>query len=262
MKNSLIGKTAIICGSSQGIGKSIANILAQSGVSIILLARNKNKLKEVYDNLNTDYKQSHKIIVCDLENNKTLKNKIDDLKKSNLYPDIIINNSGGPPPSQILDAQIDDFDKYIKSHLFSSHLLTKAFIPNMKKNQFGRIINIISISVKAPIKNLGVSNTIRWAMASWAKTLSNEVAKYGITVNNILPGFTDTERLRSLLESRSLNERVSIDYIEKQYKNNIPAGRFGSPEDIANGALFLCSNKANYINGINLPIDGGFTPTL
>ena len=247
MKNSLIGKTAIICGSSQGIGKSIANILAQSGVSIILLARNKNKLKEVYDNLNTDYKQSH---------------KIDDLKKSNLYPDIIINNSGGPPPSQILDAQIDDFDKYIKSHLFSSHLLTKAFIPNMKKNQFGRIINIISISVKAPIKNLGVSNTIRWAMASWAKTLSNEVAKYGITVNNILPGFTDTERLRSLLESRSLNERVSIDYIEKQYKNNIPAGRFGSPEDIANGALFLCSNKANYINGINLPIDGGFTPTL
>ena len=262
MENSLIGKKAIICGSSKGIGKSIAILLAKSGVSVILLARNKIKLKEVYNTLNTEFNQNHKMIVCDLENNKSLTNEIDNLKKSNQNPDIIINNSGGPPPNEILDAQIDDFDKYIKSHLFSSHILAKSLIPQMKKNQFGRIINIISISVKAPIKNLGVSNTIRWAMASWAKTLSYEVAKYGITVNNILPGFTNTERLTSLIKSRSLNEKVSIDSIEKQYKNNIPAKRFGSPNEIANGALFLCSNKANYINGINLPIDGGFTPTL
>ena len=262
MDNSLIGKKAIICGSSQGIGKSIAILLAKSGVSVILLARNKIKLKEVYNSLNTEFKQIHKMIVCDLENNKSLTNKINDLKKSNQYPDIIINNSGGPPPSKILDAQIDDFDKYIKSHLFSSHILAKALIPRMKKNKFGRIINIISISVKAPIKNLGVSNTIRWAMASWAKTLSNEVAKHGITVNNILPGFTDTERLRSLIKNRSSIEKISINSIKKQYKNNIPAERFGRPDEIANGALFLCSDKANYINGINLTIDGGFTPTL
>ena len=132
----------------------------------------------------------------------------------------------------------------------------------MKENKFGRIINIISISVKAPIDNLGVSNTVRWAMASWAKTLSNEVAEYGITVNNILPGFTDTERLQSLLKNRALSSDLTIKEITNNTISNVPAKRFGKPEEIADATSFLCSKSADYINGINLPIDGGFSKSL
>jgi len=132
----------------------------------------------------------------------------------------------------------------------------------MKKRKFGRIINVISISVKAPIDNLGVSNTVRWAMASWSKTLSNEVAKYGITVNNILPGFTMTDRLKNLIQENSKNQNKSIDEIEKNYKALIPSERFALPEEIASSVSFLCSNEASYINGINLPIDGGYSSSL
>ena len=147
-------------------------------------------------------------------------------------------------------------------HLHCSHLLTQLFLPNMKKNRYGRIINIISISVKSPINNLGVSNTVRWAMASWAKTLSNEVAEYGITVNNILPGFTMTERLRSLINNTAKTQKIDSEQIEENYLNIIPSKRFGEPEEIAYLATFLSSKKASYINGINLPVDGGFLSNL
>ena len=174
----------------------------------------------------------------------------------------MINNSGGPPPGKITDAKISDFEKYMKMHLHCSHLLTQLFLPNMKKNRYGRIINIISISVKSPINNLGVSNTVRWAMASWAKTLSNEVAEYGITVNNILPGFTMTERLRSLINNTAKTQKIDPEQIEENYLNIIPSKRFGDPEEIAYLATFLSSKKASYINGVNLPVDGGFLSNL
>ncbi len=147
-------------------------------------------------------------------------------------------------------------------HLYCSHFLTQALLPIMKKEKFGRIINIISISVKSPIDNLGVSNTVRWAMASWAKTLSNEVAKDGITVNNVLPGFTMTERLKSLIEQNANSQNKSVKEIEKEFKSKIPMNRFGLPEEIASSVSFLCSKDAAYINGINLPVDGGFTKSL
>ena len=147
-------------------------------------------------------------------------------------------------------------------HLHTSHFLSTSLLPIMKKESYGRIVNIISISVKAPIDNLGVSNTVRWAMASWAKTLSNEVAEYGITVNNILPGFTDTERLRSLMKNRALSSNTSTEEITNNAISNIPAKRFGKPEEVADATAFLCSKAASYINGINLPVDGGFSKSL
>jgi 3-oxoacyl-[acyl-carrier protein] reductase len=174
----------------------------------------------------------------------------------------LINNTGGPPPGAITEAEISNFKKYISMHLYCSHFLTQSLIPIMKKEKFGRIVNIISISVKSPIDNLGVSNTVRWAMASWAKTLSNEVAEFGVTVNNILPGFTNTERLQSLLKNRALSSNTTIEEVTNNTISNIPAKRFGKPEEVADATTFLCSKAASYINGINLPVDGGFTKTL
>ena len=147
-------------------------------------------------------------------------------------------------------------------HLHCSHLLSQLFLPNMKKNRYGRIINIISISVKSPINNLGVSNTVRWAMASWAKTLSNEVAEYGITVNNILPGFTETNRLKTLIAKKAEIQGLTINEITQQMQSQVPAGRFGKAIEVASAVAFLCTPSASYINGINLPVDGGRTKSL
>ncbi|MDG2396819.1 MAG: SDR family oxidoreductase [Flavobacteriaceae bacterium] len=262
MNLSLKGKRAVVCGSSQGIGKAIAIALSFQGASITLVSRNELKLKKVLNKLDSGNDQKHNYVVADFIDDQSV-NEIflKFLKKGNKI-DILINNTGGPPPGRIINARVEDFEKYMKMHLNCSHLLTKLFLPNMKKRKFGRIINVISISVKAPIDNLGVSNTVRWAMASWSKTLSNEVAKYGITVNNILPGFTMTDRLKNLIQENSKNQNKSIDEIEKNYKALIPSERFALPEEIASSVSFLCSNEASYINGINLPIDGGYSSSL
>ncbi len=262
MSLSLKGKRAIVCGSTQGIGKSVALKLADQGVSITLISRDEKKLKETQKELNLIKKNDHDFIVCDFNDLKSLKIKFKEYLDLNFKPTILINNTGGPAPGPISEASLDDFDKYMKMHLHCSHYLSKSLIPIMKEIKFGRIINIISISVKAPIDNLGVSNTVRWAMASWAKTLSNEVAEYGITVNNILPGFTNTERLQSLLKNRALSSKTSVKRITDNTISNIPAKRFGEPEEIADAVSFLCSKSASYINGINLPIDGGFSKSL
>ncbi len=263
MDLSLKGMRALVCGSSQGIGKEIAIELANEGVEVLLIARNEEKLNSVLNELSKKNNQNHRYIVADFENESDLKNKIEKFTSDNkIKIDILINNSGGPPPGKITDAKISDFEKYMKMHLHCSHLLSQLFLPNMKKNRYGRIINIISISVKSPINNLGVSNTVRWAMASWAKTLSNEVAEYGITVNNILPGFTMTERLRSLINNTAKTQKIDPKQIEEDYLNIIPSKRFGEPEEIAYLVTFLSSKKASYINGINLPVDGGFLSNL
>ena len=250
MDLSLKGMRALVCGSSQGIGKEIAIELANEGVEILLIARNEEKLNSVLNELSKKNNQNHRYIVADFENESDLKNKIEKFTSDNkIKIDILINNSGGPPPGKITDAKISDFEKYMKMHLHCSHLLSQLFLPSMKKNRYGRIINIISISVKSPINNLGVSNTVRWAMASWAKTLSNEVAEYGVTVNNILPGFTMTERLRSLINNTAKTQKIDPEQIEENYLNLIPSKRFGEPEEIAYLATFLSSKKASYING-------------
>ncbi|NEU08927.1 SDR family oxidoreductase [Flavihumibacter sp. R14] len=257
----LTGKRALICGSSQGIGKAAAMQLALMGASVTLVARNGEKLKEVIDHIPADDTESHHYLVADFAHPDQLKAALDVYLKDHTI-DILVNNTGGPPGGQAIDADPDEFIQAFNSHLICNQILVQAITPAMKKEGFGRIINIISTSVKTPLAGLGVSNTIRGAVASWAKTLSLELGPYGITVNNVLPGFTMTARLESLINSRVEKGGLSYEEVKQQMIEGIPARRIGAAEDIAAAIAFLASPAAGYINGINLPVDGGKTPTL
>lgn len=259
MNLSLRNKKAIVCGSTQGIGKAIAEELSRQGVNLTLIARDKEALENVVKKLDTSLGQSHDYLCVDFSDDN-FENKISDLSSLNI--DILINNTGGPASGPITDANPDDFLLAFKMHLLNNQLLIKKVIDNMKKNSFGRIINIISTSVKAPIPGLGVSNTIRAAVANWAKTLSLELGPYGITVNNVLPGFTSTNRLKSLIKKKSTILGKSISEVESEMKNTVPLKRFGDASEVANAVVFLSSPAASYINGINLPVDGGRTASL
>ena len=259
MNLSLRNKRAVVCGSTQGIGKAIAEELSRQGVNLTLIARDKEALENVVKKLDTSLGQSHDYLCVDFSDDN-FENKISDLSSLNI--DILINNTGGPASGPITDANPDDFLLAFKMHLLNNQLLIKKVIDNMKKNSFGRIINIISTSVKAPIPGLGVSNTIRAAVANWAKTLSLELGPYGITVNNVLPGFTSTNRLKSLIKKKSTILGKSISEIESEMKNTVPLKRFGDASEVANAVVFLSSPAASYINGINLPVDGGRTASL
>ena len=223
-----------------------------------MLARSEDKLIEVSKNL----KGKVSYIAIDIADKVLLREKVSEKIKEFGSIDILINNTGGPKAGLISEAPEDDFINAFNNHLLVNSLLAQLVLPNMKANNFGRIINIISTSVKIPINNLGVSNTIRAAVASWAKTLSNEVAQYGITVNNVLPGYTDTERLGVLMANASQKSGKSLKETEKDWINLVPAKRFAEPKEIAYAVAFLASDMAGYINGINLPVDGGRTGTL
>jgi 3-oxoacyl-[acyl-carrier protein] reductase len=259
MNLSLRNKRAVVCGSTQGIGKAIAEELSRQGVNLTLIARDREALENVIKKLDTSLGQSHDYLCVDFSDDN-FENKISDLSSLNI--DILINNTGGPASGPITDANPDDFLLAFKMHLLNNQLLIKKVIDNMKKNSFGRIINIISTSVKAPIPGLGVSNTIRAAVANWAKTLSLELGPYGITVNNVLPGFTSTNRLKSLIKKKSTILGKSISEVESEMKNTVPLKRFGDASEVANAVVFLSSPAASYINGINLPVDGGRTASL
>ena len=259
MNLSLRNKKAVVCGSTQGIGKAIAEELSRQGVNLTLIARDKQALENVVKKLDTSLGQSHDYLCVDFSDDN-FENKISDLSSLNI--DILINNTGGPASGPITDANPDDFLLAFKMHLLNNQLLIKKVIDNMKKNSFGRIINIISTSVKAPIPGLGVSNTIRAAVANWAKTLSLELGPYGITVNNVLPGFTSTNRLKSLIKKKSTILGKSVSEVESEMKNTVPLKRFGDAIEVANAVVFLSSPAASYINGINLPVDGGRTASL
>ena len=259
MNLSLRNKKAVVCGSTQGIGKAIAEELSRQGVNLTLIARDMEALENVVKKLDTSLGQSHDYLCVDFSDDN-FENKISDLSSLNI--DILINNTGGPASGPITDANPDDFLLAFKMHLLNNQLLIKKVIDNMKKNSFGRIINIISTSVKAPIPGLGVSNTIRAAVANWAKTLSLELGPYGITVNNVLPGFTSTNRLKSLIKKKSTILGKSVSEVESEMKNTVPLKRFGDASEVANAVVFLSSPAASYINGINLPVDGGRTASL
>ena len=259
MNLGLRNKKAIVCGSTQGIGKAIAVGLAKQGVSLTLIARNESVLKKVVNTLDTSLAQNHNYLCVDFADNQFAK-KIEILEKTNY--DILINNTGGPASGPIADASAEDFLLAFKMHLLNNQILIQKVVGGMKKNSFGRIINIISTSVKAPIPGLGVSNTIRAAVANWAKTLSLELGSYGITVNNVLPGFTNTNRLKSLIEKKSSILGKSKIEVENEMKKSVPLNRFGEASEVANAAIFLSSPAASYINGINLPVDGGRTSSL
>ena len=255
-------KTALVCGSSKGIGQATAIELSKQGVSIILMARDENSLSDVLEKLDLSQGQEHTYLIADFDNPNQLRNKINNYIKKNQSIDILINNSGGPKPGPIIDADIDDFINAFNRHLICNHILVQALIPSMKKNNFGRIINITSTSVKQPIKGLGISNTIRGAVANWAKTLSFELGEFGITVNNILPGYTDTQRLQEIFLNKSKKSNFDIESIISDAHSQIPLGRFADPKETAKAICFLASEDASYINGINLPVDGGRLSTL
>jgi len=261
MNLNLNNKNALVSGSTAGIGKAIAIQLAKQGANVTLLARDEEKLKKTLSELSKTGNQNHSYIVADFAEPEVLKSKIKEVVKNTTYH-ILINNTGGPKGGPLLEATTDEFEKAFSMHVLCNHLLVQALFPGMKAEKYGRIINIISTSVKQPIDNLGVSNTIRGAVANWSKTLANELGQFGITVNNILPGFTETGRLDDVITNAAKKQDVSEEKARLSMKNSVPARRFGQPEELANAAGFLASEAASYINGINVPIDGGRTKSL
>jgi 3-oxoacyl-[acyl-carrier protein] reductase len=263
MDISLKDKKAFVCGSTQGIGRAAAVELANLGASIVLLARNEDSLKQVRDELDSAQNQQHDYIVADFSAPDELKNRVAEYLGMNPSPiHILINNTGGPAAGKAIDADLQAFINTFQAHLICNQILVQSLVEGMKAEKYGRIINVISTSVKQPIPNLGVSNTIRGAVASWAKTLAGELGEFGITVNNVLPGSTWTGRLKSIIENKSSKTGESIERVKEMMRAEIPAGRFGEASEVANAIAFLASPAASYINGVNLPVDGGRTTCL
>ncbi len=256
MNLDLLNKTALVCGSTQGLGYASAIELALLGCSVVLMARNEEKLKETLPTLNSSKGQKHQYLVADFTNTDAVKAAIDGFVKDNSIH-ILVNNTGGPAGGTALAAKPEEFLAAFNNHLINNHNLTQAVVPAMKQAGFGRIINIISTSVKSPIAGLGVSNTIRAAVANWAKTLATELGPFGITVNNVLPGFTKTVRADYVIASKAKAGNISEEEVMRNLVAEIPAGRIGHPEEFGAAVAFLCSPAASYINGINLPVDGG-----
>ncbi|WP_162427966.1 SDR family oxidoreductase [Pontibacter pudoricolor] len=262
MNLNLQNKRAIVCGSTQGIGKAIAIELAQLGANVTLAARNEDKLRTALQDLDTSQGQQHDYIVADFTDPYNLNIQVQGYLAQQQTVHILVNNTGGPAGGPITEAISDEFMDAFNQHLIANHLLAKAVIPGMKAANYGRIINIISTSVKQPLHGLGVSNTIRGAVASWAKTMANELGQFGITVNNVLPGATRTGRLESIIENKAKKTATEVDTMEEEMMKEIPALRFAEPEEVAAAAAFLATPAAAYINGINVPVDGGRTGCL
>ena len=257
MNLDLTNKNAIVCGSTQGLGRASAVELALLGANVTLVARNEATLQETLLTLDSSRGQKHSYFVADFSKPDEVKSGIENYLRMNPTVHILVNNTGGPAGGAILDAKIEEFTQAISNHLICNHILVQACVPSMKSEGFGRIINIISTSVKQPITGLGVSNTTRGAVASWSKTLANELGSFGITVNNVLPGYTKTARLDFVINARAKMVNVGVDDMEKVFQSDIPVGRFGEAHEFGAAVAFLCSPAAAYINGVNLPVDGG-----
>lgn len=256
--NALAGKHALVCGASQGIGRACAIELAKAGARVTVLARTAQTLEKTLESL-AKYGSGHKAVVCDLSDMRQL---------SSILPttctdvDILVCNSGGPAPGPLAAAESQALNAAFTQHVLSNVALVQACAPHMKQQNYGRIINIISTSVKIPIPNLGVSNIVRGATASAAKTFAGELGPFGITVNNILPGFTKTQRLEQIIQNTQSKTGGERDAVEDSFTKDVPARRFAEPEETAYACVFLASPFASYINGINLPVDGGRTGCL
>ena len=261
MEINLKNKTAWVFGGSKGIGRAIAIQLSKSGANILLISRNKTDLIKTKEELDVKRGQNHDFISVDMSNIPLLKKTLQNYINLNSV-DIVINNSGGPIGGPAHTAEVDEYLSAFNQHVLSAQIINQLVLPIMKRKHFGRIINIISTSVKQPIEGLGVSNTIRGAMANWSKTLSVELGQFGITVNNILPGATKTERLIQLIQNKASKNSQSTELVADTMKKSIPVGRFADPDEVAYIVVFLCSGFANYINGINIPVDGGRTKSL
>lgn len=261
MNISLKGKNALVGGGSRGIGKAIAISLAKSGANVTLLARNAVQLSEVCRSLDHSQGQHHDFMAVDFNNVNDLRKKVHTLVIMKSI-DILINNTGGPAGGTLDNASPVEFLEAFNNHLVCNQVLSQLVLTKMKRKKYGRIINIISTSVKQPIEGLGVSNTIRGAVANWSKTLSSEVAEHGVTVNNVLPGYTSTERLEELITYRAEKWNITEEEVISKMEAEVPVKRFAKPNEIGDVVTFLASPIASYINGINLPVDGGKTKSL
>lgn len=262
MNIDLSGKNALISGSTQGIGLAVAKELSALGATCTLVARNEESLKTAVAALSTDGGQAHDYIVADFSKPNELESALKGSGAASKTIHVLVNNTGGPPSGPIVEADPEAFRVAFNMHVICNQILTQFVMGGMKEAGYGRIINIISTSVKQPIPGLGVSNTTRGAVANWAKTMSIELGPFGITVNNVLPGGTETERLFALFDKSAERQGISKDEVAKQWLTKIPAGRFAAPEEIAYAVAFLASPSAGYINGINVPVDGGRTGSL
>ncbi|MUV14956.1 SDR family oxidoreductase [Noviluteimonas gilva] len=257
----LTGKHALVCGASEGIGRATARELALLGADVTLLARRADVLETIANELPRKDGQQHGWISADVLETDRLRAQVQALAAGKAVH-ILINNTGGPPGGQLNSAESDAFERAFRQHLLANQALVQAVLPGMRAARFGRIVNVISTSVKEPIAGLGVSNTIRGAVASWSKTLATEVGGDGITVNNVLPGYTRTQRLDQILGDRAKATGQAEDAIAKGMLATVPAGRFAEASETAAAIAFLCSPAAGYINGVNLPVDGGRTKSL
>lgn len=262
MNLDLSNRTAVICGASQGIGLAAAVEIAELGGNTVLVARNQSRLESAIAQLPKSENQQHSFLVADFSDANQVRTVIENWSQQGGNADILVNNTGGPPGGLAIDAPVEEFLSAFNNHLICNQILVQTLVPGMKEKQFGRIINVISTSVKQPLANLGVSNTIRGAVANWAKTLANELGSFGITVNNVLPGATNTARLDSIIKNKAEKTNQSIESVANAMKATVPANRFAEPHELGAAIAFLASPAASYINGVNLPVDGGRTKCL
>ncbi|HEX2618277.1 MAG TPA: SDR family oxidoreductase [Flavobacteriales bacterium] len=261
MDTRIDGLHALVCGGSQGIGAAAARALAHEGARITLLARDAAQLDATLATLEGSDRQ-HGRIVADMADTAALQQAIEAYVAAYGPVHILINNSGGPPPGLAHEAEVDQFERAFRQHLLAFQTLVRAVVPGMKAAGQGRIINVISTSVKVPLPNLGVSNTVRGAVAQWSKTLANELGRSNITVNNVLPGATSTGRLEAIVRNNAAKKGVSETHAAEEMMAEIPMRRFAKPEEVAAAICFLAGPSAAYINGVNLPVDGGRTGCL
>ena len=262
MNLDLTGKHALVCGGSQGIGRAAAIELAHLGANVTLLARSREALEAALATLPKIHAaQSHASIAVDMSDHAALRAKVEAAVIGKPVQ-ILINNTGGPPGGQVQSAKVEEFLAAFSQHLIANQIVLQAVLPGMRGSGYGRVINVISTSVKEPIKNLGVSNTIRGAVASWAKTLAAELGPLGITVNNVLPGYTKTQRLAQILGDRAKAGGQSEEAVATAMLATTPVGRFAEASEIGAVIAFLASPAAGYVNGINVPVDGGRTLSL
>ena len=262
MDLSIKGKNAIVCASSQGLGKSAAVDLAKEGVNLAICSRNKDKINLVKEEIEQTSDVKVVAIEADLSSEKDISALFQEAKKELKTIDILINNNGGPPPSTFEELTDEDWQKTFNSTMMSAIRLSKLALPDMKKNKWGRIINISSVSVKTPVNGLFLSNSIRMGVLGWAKALSDEVAPHGITVNSVCPGTTKTERIEQILNAQSELSGKDKSEIEEAMANSIPMLRIGEASDLSALITFLASEKASYMTGLAVQVDGGSARTF
>ncbi|RMH21954.1 MAG: SDR family oxidoreductase [Acidobacteria bacterium] len=252
----LSGRHALVCGGSAGIGRAAALALAERGARVTALARSRDALERLTGELRQAGAPEARYLAADHDDRPALEARVRDFLARHGPVHVLVNNSGGPPPGPILEASAEDFLHAFGRHLLASHLLVRLILPGMVEDGYGRIINVISTSVREPLPGLGVSNAIRGAVASWAKTLARELPA-AVTINNLLPGFTDTERLAALAERLAAGRGTTPEQVRQEWIASVPAGRIGRPEELGWVVAFLASPAASYVRGVSLPVDGG-----